>query len=135
MAVAQHKAGGLHHLTADLFKGSWAEVRHVDGVPQQQFRPQLFKAGQEHPCVLGDHRLIAVFGRHLPAPLDEYGEQVTLAVGIVLLYKLAELGAHIGTAHVGRIGHNHIILPLHRLCNVDEGQQLLRRHFQTRAVH
>ena len=40
---------------------------------------------------------------------------------IVLFYEIRELGIHTGAAHIRRIGHNYIVLSLHRLCNVDEG--------------
>ena len=120
MAIAHHKAGGLHHLAADFFKCPRAEVRHVDGIFQQQFYPQLFKAGQEHPSVLGNHCLIAVFTSHLPAALDEYREQVALAVRVVLFHKLAEPCVHIRAAHIRRIRHHHIILLRHDLGYTDQ---------------
>ena len=119
MAVAQYKAGGLHHLTANLLKRSRAEVRHVDGIFQKQFRTQLFKAGQEHPSVLGNHRLIPVLAGHLAAPFDEYCKQVALAVRVMLFHELAKPCVHITATHIRRIGYNHIILLCHDLRHAD----------------
>ena len=85
--------------------------------------------------MLRNHRLISVLFGHCTATLDKHGKQVGLAVRVVLLYIIIEPCASVTDRHVGRIGHNHIILPLHRLRDVDEGQQLRHGSFQTGAVH
>ena len=129
MAIAHHKAGGLHHLTANFLKCSRAEVSHVDSIFHQQFRPQLFKAGKEHPSVLGNHRLIPVFAGHLAATLDKHSEQVTLAVRVVLLHKLAESCVHVAAAHIRRICHDHIILLRYNLCYANQRQDGVQGRF------
>ena len=133
MAVSQRKAGGLHHFTANLLKRSRAEVRHVDGIFQKQFRTQLFKAGQEHPSVLGNHRLIPVLAGHLAAPFDEHCKQVALAVRVMLFHELAKPCVHITATHIRRIGYNHIILLCHDLRHEDQRQDGGKRGFPVQA--
>ena len=54
--------------------------------------------------------------------INKAGKQIALAVGVVLLHKLAELGTHIGTAHIRRVGDHHIVLPGQHLRHADQGQ-------------
>ena len=112
MAPPQYKAGGLHHLAADLLKGPGPQVGHIHNIRRlEQFGPQLLKAAEEHPGVLGDHGLVAVFSGEPPAPLHEAGEQVALAVRIVFLDKLVQGRVAVAHRHIGRVGHYHIVLP------------------------
>ena len=129
MAVSQHKAGGLHHLTANFLERSRAEVRHVYSIFQQQLRPQFFKAGKEHPSVLGNHRLIPVLAGHLPATLNEHSKQIALAVWIALLYKLIEPCVHVAAAHIRRIRCHHIVLLRQYLRYADQRQNGVQGRF------
>ena len=88
---------------------------HVDGFSQHHLLSQFFKAGQEHPCVLGDHCLMAILFCHPGTDLNKHSKQVALAVGIILLHILSQLCAHAGTAHIGWIGDDHIVFLCQRL--------------------
>ena len=112
-----HKRSRLHHFAADFLKCACAQMCHADGFSQHHLLPQLFKAGQEHPCVLGDHCLIAILFCHTGAHFNKNGKQIALAVGIILLHILRQLCAHAGTAHIGRIGDDHIVFLRQGLCH------------------
>ena len=69
VTLANNKRCGLHHFTADLFKRSCAQMRHIDNIDRQQLCTQLLKAGQEHPSMLRNHSLIAILLYQLFATL------------------------------------------------------------------
>ena len=110
MALANNKRGGLHHFAADLFKRPCAKMHHIDNIDCQQLCTQFLKAGQEHPSVLRNHRLIAVFLRHLPAAFDEHGKHIRLAVREVLLYIVVDFCSGVADCHIRRICDYHIVL-------------------------
>ena len=61
---------------------------HADGLSQHHLLPQFFKAGQEHPCVLGDQCLIAILFCHTGAYFNKNGKQIALAVRVVFFHIL-----------------------------------------------
>ena len=109
---AQHERRRLHHLAGDFLKRPRAQVRHAhDRVRLKQLCAQPLEAGQEHPSVLRDHRLLAVRMQHRPAPLHKHREQVALAVRVVLLHEPRQLLVHARRAHVRRVGDHRVVLP------------------------
>ena len=126
VALANDKRCGLYHFAADLLKRSCAEVCHIDNIDCQQLCTQLLKAGQEHPSVLCDHRLIAVLLRHLPAAFDEHGKHIRLAVREVLLHIVVDLCPGVADSHIRRIRHYHIVLLRHNLRHLNQRQEAVQ---------
>ena len=135
MVCTAHKGGGLHHFAANFFKGSCAQMCHVDGFGQHHLFPELFKAGKEHPAMLGDHCLIAIVGSHLAATLNKDSKQVCLAIGVVLFDKVVDVSAQVAGSGIRWIGAGGPILPCHGLTNVDDPIQLFSSIFHAHAVH
>ena len=129
MAAAHDKAGGLHDLAADFIKAACAEVRHIDRVNQLQFCPQLFKAGKEHPSVLGNHSLIPAALVHLSASLDKHRKQITLAVGVNLFHIIGQPRVHAAAAHIRRVRHNRIIPLCQCFCHLYQRKQFSQCYF------
>ena len=135
MVCTAHKGGGLHHLAADFFKSTCAQMCHIDGFRQHHLFPQSFKAGQKHPALLCNHCLKTVVYSHLTATLNKHSIKVCLAVRIVLFDKVVDICAQVAGASIGRIRAGNPILPRHGLANINEPVQLLGGIFHTHAVH
>ena len=135
MVCTAHKGGGLHHFAANFFKGSCAQMCHVDGFGQHHLFPQLFKAGQEHPAVLCYHSLKTVVGGHLAATLNKDSKQVCLAIGVVLFDKVVDVGAQVAGSGIRRIRAGNPIFLRHGLTDINEPVQLLGGFLHAHAVH
>ena len=81
----------------------------------QKIYTHFFKAGKEHPALHSNHAVHTVWLDHLISMFNENSKQIALAVGIILLHILSQLCAHAGTAHIGRIGDDHIVFLCQRL--------------------
>ena len=88
MTFPHDKAGSLHHFPSNFFKRSRPQMCHIYSIYHLQFCTQFFKAGQKHPCVLCNHRLISVFFYHLSTTFYKNCKQITLTIRIILFYEL-----------------------------------------------
>ena len=118
MVCTAHKGGGLHHFAANFFKGSCAQMSHVDGFGQHHLFAELFKAGKEHPAVLRYHSLKTVVGGHLAAALNKDSKQVSFAVRVILLDEVVDICAQVAGSGIRRIRASDPILPRHRFTNI-----------------
>ena len=106
----EDEGGGGDHLAADGVEGAGAEVSHGDDAfLLQELAAQLLEAGEEHPGLHGDHGREGMGQGQLEAAFDEHGEQVGLAVRVVLVGKFLQLGVHALGAHVGWVGDDDVV--------------------------
>ena len=98
-------------------------MRHIYNSFFRNFLSNILITCKEHPSVLCNHCLTAIFLCHLSATFNKHSKQITFTIWVITFNIIRELYTHTRATHIRRICHYHIILLRQCFCHLHQRQQ------------